>query len=141
MTRAEKAEQLRAIAQERILVKDGPYGTAIQAYRLDEAGFHEVIWTEDLLGELAAVWVAKGARSMESAAKVCDDIRRAFAGDGVGASLGMGTPGIDFVVPDDDLSADDVRRSLQPTPAATPRAMRRNPVTTCFSQRPWTGIG
>src|SRR5262245_63105671 len=37
--RTEKAEQLREIAQERILVKDGPYGTAIQAYRLDEAGF------------------------------------------------------------------------------------------------------
>ena len=39
MTRIEKANLLREIAQERILVKDGPYGTAIQAYRLDEAGF------------------------------------------------------------------------------------------------------
>jgi 5-methyltetrahydrofolate--homocysteine methyltransferase len=39
MSRAEKAEQLREIAQDRILIKDGPYGTAIQAYRLDEAGF------------------------------------------------------------------------------------------------------
>ena len=39
MTRAEKANRLREIAQERILVKDGPYGTAIQGYRLDEAGF------------------------------------------------------------------------------------------------------
>ena len=39
MTRAEKADQLRAIAQERILVKDGPYGTAIQAYKLDEEGY------------------------------------------------------------------------------------------------------
>jgi len=39
MTRMDKANQLREIAQERILVKDGPYGTAIQAYRLDEAGF------------------------------------------------------------------------------------------------------
>src|SRR5437899_8674557 len=39
MTRSEKADLLREIAQERILVKDGPYGTAIQAYRLDEAGF------------------------------------------------------------------------------------------------------
>ena len=39
MTRAEKADQLREIAQERILVKDGPYGTAIQSYRLDEAGY------------------------------------------------------------------------------------------------------
>jgi 5-methyltetrahydrofolate--homocysteine methyltransferase len=39
MTRHEKAELLRAIAQDRILVKDGPYGTAVQGYRLDEAGF------------------------------------------------------------------------------------------------------
>ena len=39
MTRAEKADQLRVIAQERILVKDGPYGTAIQNYKLDEAGY------------------------------------------------------------------------------------------------------
>jgi 5-methyltetrahydrofolate--homocysteine methyltransferase len=39
MTRLEKADLLRSIAQERILVKDGPYGTAIQGYRLDEAGF------------------------------------------------------------------------------------------------------
>jgi 5-methyltetrahydrofolate--homocysteine methyltransferase len=39
MTRTEKADLLRSIAQERILVKDGPYGTAIQGYRLDEAGF------------------------------------------------------------------------------------------------------
>lgn len=47
--------------------------------RLDEAAFHEVVWTEDLLAELAGVWVEKGARSSESAARVCDDIRRAFA--------------------------------------------------------------
>lgn len=46
--------------------------------RLDEAAFHGVIWTEDLLAELAAVWVEKGARSAASAQKVCDDIRRAF---------------------------------------------------------------
>ncbi len=39
MTRSEKADQLRALAQERILVKDGPYGSMIQTYRLDEAGF------------------------------------------------------------------------------------------------------
>src|SRR5665213_3575865 len=39
MTRAEKADQLREIAHERILVKDGPYGTAIQNYKLDEAGY------------------------------------------------------------------------------------------------------
>ena len=39
MTRAEKADQLRSLAQERILVKDGPYGTAIQTYKLDEEGY------------------------------------------------------------------------------------------------------
>jgi 5-methyltetrahydrofolate--homocysteine methyltransferase len=38
-SRADKAELLREIAQERILVKDGPYGSMIQSYRLDEAGF------------------------------------------------------------------------------------------------------
>ncbi|HUP70818.1 MAG TPA: hypothetical protein VM142_13535 [Acidimicrobiales bacterium] len=47
--------------------------------RLDEAAFHEVIWAEDLLGELVEVWVKKGARSAELAARICDDIRRAFA--------------------------------------------------------------
>jgi hypothetical protein len=47
--------------------------------RLDEAAFHQVVWTEDLLAELAGVWVAKGARSKASAQKVCDDIRRAFS--------------------------------------------------------------
>lgn len=51
--------------------------------RLDEAAFHEVVWTEDLLAELAAVWTAKGARSAASAQKVCDDIRRAFGGQEV----------------------------------------------------------
>src|SRR5947209_6262557 len=39
MTRAEKAEQLKSIARERILVKDGPYGTAIQGYKLGEADY------------------------------------------------------------------------------------------------------
>ena len=39
MLRTEKADLLREIAQERILIKDGPYGTAIQGYRLDEAGY------------------------------------------------------------------------------------------------------
>jgi 5-methyltetrahydrofolate--homocysteine methyltransferase len=39
MTRMEKADQLRALAEERILVKDGPYGSMIQTYKLDEAGF------------------------------------------------------------------------------------------------------
>jgi hypothetical protein len=51
--------------------------------RLDEAAFHEVVWTEDLLDELAAAWVAKGARSEASAQKVCADIRRAFPGQEV----------------------------------------------------------
>jgi 5-methyltetrahydrofolate--homocysteine methyltransferase len=39
MTRTERADRLRVLAQERILVKDGPYGSMIQTYRLDEAGF------------------------------------------------------------------------------------------------------
>ena len=39
MTRAEKARLLRDIATDRILVKDGPYGSMIQTYRLDEEGF------------------------------------------------------------------------------------------------------
>lgn len=47
--------------------------------RLDEGAFHQVIWTEDLLGELIDVWVAKGARSREAAERICDDVRRAFA--------------------------------------------------------------
>ena len=33
MTRTEKADLLRHIAQDRILVKDGPYGTAIQGFQ------------------------------------------------------------------------------------------------------------
>lgn len=47
--------------------------------RLDEAAFHEILWTEDLLAELAEVWIEKGVRSPESAARICDDIRRTFA--------------------------------------------------------------
>src|SRR4029079_69240 len=76
MTRAEKADQLRAIAQERILVKDGPYGTAIQAYRLDEAGFRAGrdfaqdqkgnndllnVTRPDIVSEICASYVAAGA--------------------------------------------------------------------------------
>jgi 5-methyltetrahydrofolate--homocysteine methyltransferase len=38
-TRNDKADLLREIAAVRILVKDGPYGSMIQSYRLDEAGF------------------------------------------------------------------------------------------------------
>lgn len=39
MNRAEKAAQYRAQAARRILVKDGPYGTAIQRLKLSEADF------------------------------------------------------------------------------------------------------
>jgi 5-methyltetrahydrofolate--homocysteine methyltransferase len=39
MSRAEKADLYRACAAHRILVKDGPYGSMIQSYGLDEAGF------------------------------------------------------------------------------------------------------
>lgn len=35
----DKAEQLRALAATRILVKDGAYGTEIQRFKLDEAGY------------------------------------------------------------------------------------------------------
>lgn len=51
--------------------------------RLDEAALHQVIWTEDLLEELARTWVDKGARSRESAEKICDDIRHGFTGQDV----------------------------------------------------------
>lgn len=51
---------------------------------LDENDFHEtIIWTEDLLDELARVWIDHGARSAEAAAKVCRDIRDAFVGQDV----------------------------------------------------------
>lgn len=39
MARQAKANALRQAAQARILIKDGPYGTMIQGYRLDEAGY------------------------------------------------------------------------------------------------------
>lgn len=51
--------------------------------RLDEAELHEIVWTEDLLDELARKWVEKGARSAEAAAKVCGDIRSTFVGQDV----------------------------------------------------------
>lgn len=51
--------------------------------RLDEAELHELVWTEDLLDELAHIWVEKGARSAAAAEKVCGDIRSAFAGQDV----------------------------------------------------------
>jgi hypothetical protein len=51
--------------------------------RLDEASLHAILWTEELLEELATVWVANGARSREAAERVCADIRAAFAGQEV----------------------------------------------------------
>ena len=39
MNRAEKAKLLRRIGSERILIKDGPYGSMIQNFKLDEAGY------------------------------------------------------------------------------------------------------
>ncbi|NNC73484.1 MAG: 5-methyltetrahydrofolate--homocysteine methyltransferase [Sphingomonadaceae bacterium] len=35
----DKADQLRTLATERILIKDGAYGTQVQEFKLDEAGF------------------------------------------------------------------------------------------------------
>ena len=76
MTREEKAEQLRAIGAERILVKDGPYGSMIQSYRLDEEGFragrsfnHDQKGNNDLLnltrpdvvGEICNAYLDAGA--------------------------------------------------------------------------------
>lgn len=51
--------------------------------RLDEASLHEILWTEDLLDELTATWVAHGIRSREAATQVCDDIRAVFVGQDV----------------------------------------------------------
>lgn len=39
MTRSEKASLFRQIARDRILIKDGPYGTAIQMLKLEEGDF------------------------------------------------------------------------------------------------------
>lgn len=76
MTRAEKAEHLRALARERILVKDGPYGSMIQSYQLDEAGFrngrtftHDQkgnndllnVTRQDVVGEICEAYLAAGA--------------------------------------------------------------------------------
>ena len=76
MTRAEKADQLREAAAERILVKDGPYGSMIQSYRLDEEGFraggsynHDQKGNNDLLnltrpeivGEICNAYIDAGA--------------------------------------------------------------------------------
>jgi 5-methyltetrahydrofolate--homocysteine methyltransferase len=50
MTRQEKADLLREIGSERILVKDGPYGSMIQSYKLDEAGYRGGPQFADRLG-------------------------------------------------------------------------------------------
>ena len=47
--------------------------------RLDEASLHEVLWTEDLLDELAGKWVEHGIRSRAAAERICGHIRAAFA--------------------------------------------------------------
>ncbi|MHB1613132.1 MAG: PIN domain-containing protein [Actinomycetes bacterium] len=74
--------------------------------RLDEASLHEVIWTEDLLGELARTWVEHGARSREAAERIGDDIRSAFVGQDVPRAeyehLVASMPGPD---PDDHVHA------------------------------------
>ncbi len=76
MTRQEKAEQLREIGSERILIKDGPYGSMIQSYKLDEEGFrggrtfnHDQKGNNDLLnltrpdvvGEICNAYLDAGA--------------------------------------------------------------------------------
>ena len=76
MTREEKAEQLREIGSQRILVKDGPYGSMIQSYKLDEEGFrggrtfnHDQKGNNDLLnltrpdvvGEICNAYLDAGA--------------------------------------------------------------------------------
>ena len=76
MTRAEKADLLREIGAERIVVKDGPYGSMIQSYKLDEEGFrggrtfnHDQKGNNDLLnltrpdvvGEICNAYLDAGA--------------------------------------------------------------------------------
>ncbi len=76
MTREEKAEQLREIGSQRILIKDGPYGSMIQSYKLDEEGFrggrtfnHDQKGNNDLLnltrpdvvGEICNAYLDAGA--------------------------------------------------------------------------------
>ena len=76
MTREEKADQLREIGSQRILIKDGPYGSMIQSYRLDEEGFrggrtfnHDQKGNNDLLnltrpdvvGEICNAYLDAGA--------------------------------------------------------------------------------
>jgi 5-methyltetrahydrofolate--homocysteine methyltransferase len=76
MTRAGKADLLREIGAQRILVKDGPYGSMIQSYKLDEEGFrggrtfnHDQKGNNDLLnltrpdvvGEICNAYLDAGA--------------------------------------------------------------------------------
>jgi 5-methyltetrahydrofolate--homocysteine methyltransferase len=76
MTREERAEQLREIGSQRILIKDGPYGSMIQSYKLDEEGFrggrtfnHDQKGNNDLLnltrpdvvGEICNAYLDAGA--------------------------------------------------------------------------------
>jgi len=76
VTREEKAEQLREIGSQRILIKDGPYGSMIQSYKLDEEGFrggrtfnHDQKGNNDLLnltrpdvvGEICNAYLDAGA--------------------------------------------------------------------------------
>jgi hypothetical protein len=46
--------------------------------RCDEQDLHRVVWTDDLLDELVQVWVRNGARSIDSARSVTDQIRAVF---------------------------------------------------------------
>ena len=72
--------------------------------RCDEASLISVLWTEDLLGELARTWVANGARSVGAAERICGHIRTTFVGQDVPRaeyeSLIADMPGTD---PDDHL--------------------------------------
>ena len=76
MTREQRAEQLREIGSQRILIKDGPYGSMIQSYKLDEEGFrggrtfnHDQKGNNDLLnltrpdvvGEICNAYLDAGA--------------------------------------------------------------------------------
>src|SRR5438128_10024338 len=80
------------------------------------------------------------ARSIASAVRDTSTTSSGLtAGDDGGPSVGIGIPGIDFCVPEGDFSAVDERRPLQTSPAATPRAMRWWPATTCLS-RPRPGV-
>jgi predicted nucleic acid-binding protein len=74
--------------------------------RCDEASLISVLWTDDLLDELARVWVRKGVRTKAAAARICAQIRVAFAGQDIPRAdyedLIADMPGAD---PDDHLHA------------------------------------